>query len=229
MTRSAGPACIHRFPQGDGRPVGAGEWLQHLASRRCRPAECLCARRALALVPILATHDAADTDSSWPVPYTTTVPTQALGLLNGEFANEQAASSRPVWHGNVRAIWKRRSSGRFPSRPRATRGGAKSRGRGVCREADQRVALDRQTVRPVLSHGPECERLPLPGLILMGAIPMEQQYNSPALPVRSARGSFCGRTRREMLWEIGGGFGRSPSRRCWAKDSWTVRPSRPTG
>lgn len=43
------------------------------------------------LVPILATHDAADTDSSCPVRYTTTVPTQALGLLNGSFSNEQAA------------------------------------------------------------------------------------------------------------------------------------------
>jgi hypothetical protein len=43
------------------------------------------------LVPILATHDAADTDLSCPVRYTTTVPTQALGLLNGSFANEQAA------------------------------------------------------------------------------------------------------------------------------------------
>jgi hypothetical protein len=42
------------------------------------------------LVPILATHDAADTDLSCPVRYTTTVPTQALGLLNGSFANEQA-------------------------------------------------------------------------------------------------------------------------------------------
>jgi uncharacterized protein DUF1549/uncharacterized protein DUF1553/cytochrome c len=43
------------------------------------------------LVPILATHDAADTDLSCPVRYTTTVPTQALGLLNGSFANLQAA------------------------------------------------------------------------------------------------------------------------------------------
>ncbi|MGL4419488.1 MAG: PSD1 and planctomycete cytochrome C domain-containing protein [Gemmataceae bacterium] len=41
-------------------------------------------------VPILATHDQADTDSSCPVRYTTTVPTQALGMLNGEFTNEQA-------------------------------------------------------------------------------------------------------------------------------------------
>ena len=32
--------------------------------------------------------------------------------------------------------------------------------------------------------------------------------NSPAtVTVRSGRGSFCGRTRREFLWEIGGGFG----------------------
>jgi len=43
-------------------------------------------------VPILATHDQADTDNSCPVRYTTTVPTQALGLLNGEFANESAAA-----------------------------------------------------------------------------------------------------------------------------------------
>ncbi len=43
-------------------------------------------------VPILAAHDQADTDSSCPVRYTTTVPTQALGMLNGEFTNEQAAA-----------------------------------------------------------------------------------------------------------------------------------------
>jgi len=43
------------------------------------------------LLPILATHDAADTDASCPVRHTTTVPTQALGLLNGSFSNEQAA------------------------------------------------------------------------------------------------------------------------------------------
>src|SRR5262249_56911310 len=42
------------------------------------------------LVPILSQHDQADTDSSCPVRYTTTVPTQALGMLNGQFSNEQA-------------------------------------------------------------------------------------------------------------------------------------------
>jgi hypothetical protein len=44
------------------------------------------------LVPILTQHDQADTDSSCPVRYTTTVPTQALAMLNGQFSNEQAAA-----------------------------------------------------------------------------------------------------------------------------------------
>ena len=51
----------------------------------------VCVKRSLQ-VPILATHDQADTDSSCPVRYTTTVPTQALGLLNGEFTGEMAAA-----------------------------------------------------------------------------------------------------------------------------------------
>ena len=43
-------------------------------------------------VPILIQHDQADADSSCPVRYTTTVPTQALGMLNGEFTNTAAAT-----------------------------------------------------------------------------------------------------------------------------------------
>ncbi len=38
-------------------------------------------------VPVLITHDQADPDSPCPVRYTTTVPTQSLGMLNGEFTN----------------------------------------------------------------------------------------------------------------------------------------------
>jgi Protein of unknown function (DUF1553)/Protein of unknown function (DUF1549) len=54
-------------------------------------------------VPILTTHDQADTDNSCPVRYTTTVPTQALGMLNGEFTNEQARllAKRMVNEGDV--------------------------------------------------------------------------------------------------------------------------------
>ena len=41
-------------------------------------------------VPFLSVFDAADTDATCPVRFATTQPTQALSMLNGEFANEQA-------------------------------------------------------------------------------------------------------------------------------------------
>jgi hypothetical protein len=40
--------------------------------------------------PILLSHDAADTDATCPVRFTTTVPTQALTMINGEFVNDSA-------------------------------------------------------------------------------------------------------------------------------------------
>jgi len=43
------------------------------------------------LIPLLAGHDFADTDSSCAVRFATTVPTQALTLLNSAFMSEQAA------------------------------------------------------------------------------------------------------------------------------------------
>jgi len=42
------------------------------------------------ITPILADFDFADTDSSCPVRFATTQPTQALGMLNGDFTHEQA-------------------------------------------------------------------------------------------------------------------------------------------
>ncbi len=72
-------------------------------------------------VPILVNHDQADSDNSCPVRYTTTVPTQALGMLNGEFTNEQARllAKRMVADGG--ADWKsqvargiRLTTGRVP-------------------------------------------------------------------------------------------------------------------
>jgi hypothetical protein len=41
-------------------------------------------------VPLLASFDAADTDFTCPVRFATTQPTQALGLLNSQFSNDQA-------------------------------------------------------------------------------------------------------------------------------------------
>ena len=42
------------------------------------------------LTPILADFDLADTDSPCPVRFVTTQPTQALGMMNGEFLQKQA-------------------------------------------------------------------------------------------------------------------------------------------
>jgi len=42
------------------------------------------------LTPLLADHDLADPDASCPVRFTTTQPTQALGMMNGEFLQAQA-------------------------------------------------------------------------------------------------------------------------------------------
>ena len=73
-----------------GQSVPGQGWSVSPAAEAARRSIFVHVKRSLQ-VPILATHDAADTDLSCPVRYTTTVPTQALGLLNGAFANEQAA------------------------------------------------------------------------------------------------------------------------------------------
>jgi len=47
-------------------------------------------KRSLAL-PILEAHDQPEADAGCPARFTTTAPTQALGLLNSDFTNQQAA------------------------------------------------------------------------------------------------------------------------------------------
>jgi hypothetical protein len=89
--KAGGPSICPPIP----REVLAGQSIPGLGWKTSAPGEA--ARRSVFIhvkrslqVPILATHDSPDTDSSCPVRYTTTVPTQALGLLNGTFANQQA-------------------------------------------------------------------------------------------------------------------------------------------
>src|SRR5262249_53391111 len=67
---------------------GAG-WGTSSAQDRARRSVYVHVKRSLA-VPVLAAFDAAGTDATCPVRFTTTPPTQALGMLNGDFANEQA-------------------------------------------------------------------------------------------------------------------------------------------
>lgn len=91
--KAGGPSIYPPIPKevlaGQSRP-GAG-WGSSSPEEAARRSIYIHVKRSL-LVPILETHDVADTDSSCPVRYTTTVPSQALGMMNGEFANQQAAA-----------------------------------------------------------------------------------------------------------------------------------------
>ncbi len=90
--KAGGPSIYPPIPREvmAGQSVPGQGWSTSPPSDAARRSVYVHVKRSL-LVPIMATHDAADTDLSCPVRYTTTVPTQALGLLNGEFSNEQAA------------------------------------------------------------------------------------------------------------------------------------------
>jgi hypothetical protein len=90
--KAGGPSVFPPIPREvmAGQSVPGQGWTTSPPVEAARRSVYVHVKRSL-LVPILATHDAADTDFSCPVRYTTTVPTQALGLLNGAFANEQAA------------------------------------------------------------------------------------------------------------------------------------------
>ncbi len=89
--KAGGPSIYPPIPKavlaGQSRP-GSG-WHTSDPEESSRRSVYIHVKRSL-LVPILSQHDVADTDSSCPVRYTTTVPTQSLGMLNGDFTNEQA-------------------------------------------------------------------------------------------------------------------------------------------
>jgi hypothetical protein len=91
-TKAGGPSICPPMPREvlAGQSVPGSGWATSPPAEAARRSVYVHVKRSLAL-PILAAHDAPDTDASCPVRYTTTIPAQALGLLNGEFANEQAA------------------------------------------------------------------------------------------------------------------------------------------
>jgi len=81
------PAIPKEVLAGQSRP-GAG-WGSSPPEEQARRSVYAKVKRSL-LVPLLADFDAADTDTSCPVRFTTTQPTQALGMMNGAFLQEQA-------------------------------------------------------------------------------------------------------------------------------------------
>ena len=74
---------------GQSRP-GSG-WGKSSPEDRYRRSIYIHVKRSL-IVPMMERFDAADVDSSCPVRFSTTQPTQALGMLNGDFLNDQAAA-----------------------------------------------------------------------------------------------------------------------------------------
>lgn len=90
-TRVGGKSVFAPIPaevlQGQSAP-GAG-WGESSPRDQSRRSVYVHLKRSLPL-PILESHDMADTDSSCPARYVTTVPAQTLGMLNGEFTLARA-------------------------------------------------------------------------------------------------------------------------------------------
>ncbi|MCW3054628.1 MAG: Planctomycete cytochrome [Chthonomonadales bacterium] len=86
-----GPSIYPTMPREvlAGQSVPGAGWTKSTPEEMARRSVYIHIKRSLAL-PILASFDAADTDSTCPVRFATTQPTQALGMINSTFTNEQA-------------------------------------------------------------------------------------------------------------------------------------------
>lgn len=88
-----GPAIFAPMPKAvlatSSQPHNA--WGKSSADDEVRRSIYIKVKRSL-VHPMLSMHDFADTDQSCPVRFATTVPTQALTMLNSEFINERAAA-----------------------------------------------------------------------------------------------------------------------------------------
>ena len=88
---SYGPSVFPEIPKevlaGQSRP-GSG-WGRSSKEQQNRRSVYVYVKRSL-LLPVLESFDAADTDTTCPVRFVTTQPTQALALLNSKFSNDQA-------------------------------------------------------------------------------------------------------------------------------------------
>ena len=92
-TKMYGPSFFPELSRevlaGQSRP-GDG-WGRSSAEEVARRSIYIHVKRSLR-VPLLANFDVAETDFSCPIRFNTTQPTQALGLLNSQFTNQEAES-----------------------------------------------------------------------------------------------------------------------------------------
>jgi hypothetical protein len=86
-----GPSILVTLPREvlAGQSVPGAGWGESSPEEQARRSVYIKVKRSLS-VPILASYDAADTDATCPVRFATTQPTQALGMLNSAFLQQQA-------------------------------------------------------------------------------------------------------------------------------------------
>jgi hypothetical protein len=89
--KMSGPGVFVDIPQevtaGQSQP-GHG-WGKSTPAEQARRSIYIKAKRSL-ITPLLESFDLAETDRSAPVRFNTVQPTQALGMMNGRFLNQQA-------------------------------------------------------------------------------------------------------------------------------------------
>lgn len=89
--KMGGPSIFPVIPKEvlAGQSLPGNGWTVSTPEEQRRRSIYVHVKRSLAL-PILASFDAADTDFTCPARFSTTQPTQALGMLNSVFINDQA-------------------------------------------------------------------------------------------------------------------------------------------
>ena len=90
-TKMAGPSIYPTLPTEvlAGQSMPGHNWFTSTPEEQKRRSVYIHIKRSVS-VPLLASFDASDTDFACPVRFATTQPTQALGMLNSAFLNEQA-------------------------------------------------------------------------------------------------------------------------------------------
>lgn len=86
-----GPGVYPEIPREvlAGQSVPGRGWGRSLPEEQARRSIYIHVKRSL-VFPLLESFDSAETDRSTPVRFSTTQPTQALGMLNGDCLNQQA-------------------------------------------------------------------------------------------------------------------------------------------
>ena len=89
--KSYGPSILVTLPKEvlAGQSIPGSGWGESPPEEQARRSVYIKVKRSLA-VPLLASYDAADVDNTCPVRFSTTQPTQALGMLNSTFLGQQS-------------------------------------------------------------------------------------------------------------------------------------------